>query len=192
MFRLLGQKKNKTKSSLHPRTESRKRKGGHRKGTALPQEPLPPLPRWAQEPGKPGPERLCWVPGPEDAGLSPDPRVGRPVQGASAHTPGSPARLGSPARPSLSSACRSVCFSPWSFSFLCASICTEKGPEPRVAGGSTQNGAAGQLVGKESSRGNRQMGDAPALDLMGDPVQGQGWGLCSGHRPRVPPVPMGQ
>ena len=108
------------KSSLHPRTESRKRKGGRGKGTALPQEPQTPLPRWAQEPGWPGPERFCWAPGPEDAGLFPDPRARRPVQGASAHTPGSPASLGSPARPSLSSACQSVCFSPWSFSFVCA------------------------------------------------------------------------
>lgn len=68
----------------------------------------------------------------------------------------------------------------------------EKGPEPWVAGGNTQNSAAGQPVGKESSHGNRQMGDSPALDLRGDSAQGQGWRLCSGHRPRVPSVPVGQ
>lgn len=68
----------------------------------------------------------------------------------------------------------------------------EKGPEPRVAGGNTQNSAAGQLVGKESSHGNRQMGDSPALDLMGDSVQGQGRRLCSSYRPWVPSVLMGQ
>ena len=45
-------------SSLHPRTESGKRKGGCGKGTALPQEPPTPLPRWAHKPGWPGPESL--------------------------------------------------------------------------------------------------------------------------------------
>lgn len=58
MFRLLEQKKTKTKSSLHPRTESGKQKGGCGKGTALPQEPPTPLPRWAQKPAWPGPESL--------------------------------------------------------------------------------------------------------------------------------------